>query len=252
MYPHSFLWHYLWLAPHALQILIAVFMVRRRLVGKFPFFFAYTIFQIFEEGTLFILDHDPKVSGTQYWHAYWAGLLIALGLRLGVISEIYSSAFHEYPGFKQLGRILFRVAATAFIFIAIAIVARAPDDGTIPLLAGLPKVELAASMVQSGLVLLLLGFASYAGLAWRGFGHGIAAGLGIFSSVQLATETMRVWTGPVAGFAFDLVTMATYHCCVVIWLVYLLAPEMTARRVKQMPENNLEEWNAELQRLLLQ
>jgi hypothetical protein len=46
--------------------------------------------------------------------------------------------------------------------------------------------------------------------------------------------------------------MATYHCCVVIWLVYLLAPEMTARRVKQMPENNLEEWNAELQRLLLQ
>jgi hypothetical protein len=27
---------------------------------------------------------------------------------------------------------------------------------------------------------------------------------------------------------------------------------MTARRVKQMPENNLEEWNAELQRLLLQ
>jgi hypothetical protein len=31
-----------------------------------------------------------------------------------------------------------------------------------------------------------------------------------------------------------------------------LAPEMTGRRVKQMPDNNLEEWNAELQRLLLQ
>src|SRR3954447_20888949 len=133
MYPHSFLWHYLWLAPRALQILIAVFMVRRHLVGKFPFFFTCTIFQIVEEGTLFILDHDSRVSGIQYWQAYWVGLLIALALRLSVISEIYSGAFREYPGFKQLGRILFRVAATALILIAIVIVARAPDDGTIPL-----------------------------------------------------------------------------------------------------------------------
>jgi len=252
MNPHSFLWHYLWLAPHALQIVIAAIMFRRRLFRKFPFFFAYTIFQIIEEGTLFILDHDSRVTPTQYWYANWAGLLIAITLRLGVIREIYSSAFRDNPGFKQLSRILFRVAATALIFIAIVIVTRAPDDGTIPLLAGFPKVELAASVVQGGLVLLLLAFSSYAGLAWRGFGHGIAAGLGIYSSVQLATQTMRVWTGPVGGYAFDLITMATYHCCVVIWLVYLSAPEMTGRRVKQLPENNLEEWNAELQRLLLQ
>ena len=44
--------------------------------------------------------------------------------------------------------------------------------------------------------------------------------------------------------------MATYHCCVVIWLVYLLVPE-TAHSVKELPENTLEQWNAELQRLLL-
>lgn len=252
MIPHSFLWHYLWLAPHALQIVIAVIMVRRRLFREFPFFFAYTIFQIIEEGTLFILDHHPRVTGTQYWHAHWAGLLIAIALRFSVIREIYSNAFRDYSGFKQLSRILFRGAAAVLIFIAIVIVARAPDDRTIPLLAGLPKVELAASVVQCGLVLLVLGFASYAGLAWRGLGHGIAAGLGVYSCVQVATQTMRVWTGPVAGFAFDLVTMATYHCSVLIWLVYLLAPELTGRRVKQLPENNLEEWNAELQRLLLQ
>ncbi len=252
MYPHSFLWHYLWLAPHALQIVIAVIMVRRGLFREFPFFFAYTIFQILEEGTLFILDHHPRVTGIQYWQAQWIGHLIAIALRFSVIREVYSNAFRDYPGFKQLSRILFRVAATALIFIAIVIVARAPDDGTIPLLAGVPKVELAASMVLGGLVLLLLGFASYAGLAWRGFGHGIAVGFGVYSCVQLATQTMRIWTGPVAGYVFDLITMTTYHCSVVVWLVYLLAPELAGRRVKPLPENNLEEWNAELQRLLLQ
>ena len=40
--------------------------------------------------------------------------------------------------------------------------------------------------------------------------------------------------------------------CVVIWLVYSLAPETARRGVKELPENNLEQWNAELQRLLLQ
>ena len=88
------------------------------------------------------------------------------------------------------------------------------------------------SVVQSGLWLLLIGFSSYFGLSWRSLAYGIAFGLGIFASVDLATEAMRVWTGPVAGYAFDFVSMATYHCCVVIWLVYLLAPEMARRTVK--------------------
>jgi hypothetical protein len=46
--------------------------------------------------------------------------------------------------------------------------------------------------------------------------------------------------------------MATYHCCVVIWLVYLLLPEAARRPVKDIPENNLEQWNTELRRLLSQ
>jgi hypothetical protein len=104
--------------------------------------------------------------------------------------------------------------------------------------------------MQSGLLLLLVGFSSFFGLSWRSLTYGIAFGLGIFASVDLGAETMRVWTRPVG--AFDLVTMATYHCCVVIWLVYLLAPQMADSSVKELPESDLEHWNAELQRLLLQ
>ncbi|MGA9813398.1 MAG: hypothetical protein WBQ64_11510, partial [Terriglobales bacterium] len=108
------------------------------------------------------------------------------------------------------------------------------------------------SVMQSGLLILLVGFCSYFGLSWRNLTYGIACGLGIFSSVKLATEAIRVWTGPVAGYAFDFVTMATYHCCVVIWLVYVLAPETARSTVQELPQNTLDEWNAELQRLLLQ
>ena len=55
MYPHSFLWHFLWLAPHVLQMFIAGTMFRRGLVREFRVFFIYTLFQVIEEGTLFVM-----------------------------------------------------------------------------------------------------------------------------------------------------------------------------------------------------
>jgi hypothetical protein len=252
MYPHSFLWHYLWIAPHALQIIIAVVMIRRSLVREFPVFFAYTVFQILEEGTLFTLDHSAAVSPYQYWSVYWVGLSIDATLRFAIIFEVFASVFKSYPGLKRLGHILFRGGIVVLLFAAITVAAQAPDDGTFYILSRVHLLDLSVSVMQSGLWLLLIGFSFYFGLTWRSLAYGIAFGLGIFASVELATEAIRVWTGPVAGYAFDLVSMATYHCCVVIWLVYVLAPEVASSTVKELPQSNLEQWNAALQRLLLQ
>jgi len=250
-YPHSFLWHYLWIAPHALQFVIALIMIRRKLFREFPVFFAYTVFQIVEGGTLFILDHVPAVSGYQYWHAHWVSLLISDALSFGVIWEIFSYVFRDYHGLGELTRIVFRWALVFLLFAAIAVAASAPDDD-IHLLSRVHIVKLSVGVVQSGLWLLLIVFSFYLGLSRRSFAYGIALGLGIFSTVNIAIEAIRVWTGPQAGYTFDFVSMATYHCCVIVWLVYLWVPETSRRALKTLPQNNLEQWNAELQRLLQQ
>lgn len=252
LYPHSFLWHYLWIAPHALQIIVAFIMVRRGLFREYPVFFVYTIFQVVEEGTLFLLDHSAAISGPQYWKAFWVGMAVDVPLRFAIIYEIFSSIFENYPGIRQLGRVVFRGTTVILLFAAIVVVAQVPHETKYGLLSGIHDLDLAVSIMQSGLLLLLVLFSSWFGISWRSFTYGITVGLGIFASVDLATETMRVWTGPLAGYAFDFVTMATYHCCVVIWLVYVLAPEAARRAVTELPENDLERWNAELQRLLLQ
>jgi hypothetical protein len=252
MYPHSFLWHYLWIAPRALQIVIAAVMVRRGLIRDFPVFFAYTVFQIVDEGTLFILDHSPAVSGYQYWCFRSVGLGFDVSLRFAIIFEIFINVFRNYPGLRQLTRILFRGATVLLLFAAVVVAALAPNDGTLPILSRVHLFDLSVVIMQSGLLLLLLGFSSYFALSWRSPAYGIAFGLVIFATVRLATEAIRVWTGPEAGYAFDFVTMATYHCCVVIWLAYLLAPEKGRLPAIKLPQNNLEQWNAELQRLLLQ
>jgi hypothetical protein len=252
MYPHSFLWHFLWLAPHVLQIFIAVIMFRRGLVREFPIFFIYTLFQVIEEGTLFVLDHSAAVSDYQYWYAHWVGLTISGALRFGIIWELCANVFRNYPGLRRLSRLAFRGATIVLLFLATTVAARAPEDGTYHIFSRIQVVDLSVNVMQSGLWLLLVGLSFYLGLSWRSFAYGIAFGLGIFATVALASEAARVWTGFVAGYAFDFVTMAAYNCCAVIWLTYLMAPERSLGALKELPENNLEQWNAELQRLLQQ
>jgi hypothetical protein len=252
MYPHSFLWHFLWLAPRALQLLIAAIMIRRGLVRQFPIFFLYTVFQMILEGTLFALDHSAAVSDYQYWYAYWAGLTVSSALRFGIIWEVCTSVFRNYPGLRPLQRFVFRWAVVVLLLLAIAVAASAPEDGSFHFLSRTWVLDLSVNVMQSGLWLLLVALSAYFRLSWRSFAYGIAFGLGIFATVALAAGATRLWTGFVAGHVFDFVIMAAYNCSAIVWLVYVLIPERRRRPLKDLPENNLEQWNAELQRLLLQ
>ncbi len=253
MYPHSFLWHFLWLAPHALQALIAAVMVQRRLVRHFPLFFAYTLFQAAAESTLFALDHLPAISADSYWSVYWCAAVVSIVLRFAILFEIFFNVFCSYPGLRELSQVVFRWAGAALVLAALVVAMRSPQDG-VPsyFLSRVHLVDLAVDVMQSGLWLLLLAITCYLRLSWRSFTYGVAMGLGIYSTVDVVVETMRVWTGPIAGYVFDFVAMTTYLCCVLVWLVYALAPERLPLMVTELPENGLRRWNAELQRLLMQ
>jgi len=253
MHPHSFLWHYLWIAPHAIQIVVVVAMIRRRLLHEFPMFLAYTVFQVVQEGTLFVLDHSSQVSPEHYWNAYWAGMIVSIVIRSAVIYEIFSHVFLPYPAIGKLGRIVFRWGAAGLLLVGVAIAAYAPAGNSAQILSSINVVSRAVSLVQSGMLFFIFLFSSYFGLTWRSYVFGIAVGLGIYSSVELATASIQVLTWPApASYALDFVTMATYHCCVLIWLGYFLAPEPVRRTVQELPKSDLEKWNAELQRFLLQ
>jgi hypothetical protein len=252
MYPHSFWWHYLWIAPHVLQLVIAGMMIRRRLLHEFPMFLGYTIFQSVQSAILLVLDHSSAISATLYWNTAWAGLLITIMLRFAVIHEIFTCVFRNYPALTQLSRLLLRWTSVVLVLTAVAVTAATPKE-TPFLLSGVHLLNRAVGLVQSGLLVFLFLVCAYFRLSFRSYAYGIAMGLGIFASVDLATGALRVWIGtPAAGsYVLDFVTMATYHCSVVIWLVYLLAPETAGQSVQVLPDNNLEQWNAEMQRLLL-
>jgi hypothetical protein len=251
MYPHSPLWHYLWLGPRAFQLVIFVLMMRRKLYREFPVFFSYTLYEAILGISFFILDHDPNVTGAQYWQAYWIVNLGSIALRFGLIWEIFSHVFSPYPALSEFGKMVFRWAAVVLVLVGVAVATYSTGGDGPRIISGVYVIDRTISIVQCGLLLFLFLFSSYFGLSWRSYVFGIAVGLGLYSSQQLVMSSVWVQANlysPNDMFRFS--TMGTYQCCVLIWLFYVLSKEPARRSAAEIPQNDLEIWNRELSRLL--
>jgi len=114
-------------------------------------------------------------------------------------------------------------------------------------------LERSAQIILCGLILSLFMLSSYLHLAWDRLNFGIALGFGILSSMGLALDAMRSQIGLASHLTLDLLDMASYHCCVLIWLFYLLFPERKREQAPDaVPHTDLEVWNRELDQLLQQ
>jgi hypothetical protein len=249
MVTHSTLWHSLWLAPIILQTLLAVVMIQRKLHREFPAYFGYTIFNVIGNTVLFWFDHADWVTVQQYKYAEWAHEIGCIVLRFAVIQEIFWVMFRAYPALKRIGTILFRWAAALLLLVAVVVSAYGNSEDIPAIVQGLAIMDRAVAVVQCGLLAFLFLFASYFRLSWRNFVFGVALGLGIFSSVQLATAALRTGQGAGSGL-FDLFVMGTYNFCVLIWVIYVYAPERQLVPAVTIPKHDLSTWNYELQRLL--
>jgi len=94
-------------------------------------------------------------------------------------------------------------------------------------------------------------FARFLGLSWRRPAFGITLGLGVLTSVDLATYALRAaFASEVAADFSDLLATGAYLVCVSIWIGYLLAPELKSASLAVVPQDEVETWNTELQHLL--
>jgi hypothetical protein len=93
-----FLFLYLWVAPHALQIPIVVIMVRRKMVREFPIFFVYTCFQILQCAVLFTMDQVDYFTGDQYVPTWLAAEYISVGLGLFASVMLATSVVRAHYG----------------------------------------------------------------------------------------------------------------------------------------------------------
>lgn len=252
---HSILWHYLWLGPHILQVILAVFLVRRGLHRVFPVFLTYLLFEAFEEFSLYAMDVLPSVTSEAFWRAFCVGLVLEGLLKFAVVGELFSHLVRSWPAVAKLGNRLVSGAGAGLVLLATLAAAYAPiDNPEFAIVSRAHILQQTLYIIQCGLILVLFLFAAYFRLHWTHQAFGILLGFGILSCQHMASWALTA-NGHLSEqrHLLDMLNMATYHGCVLLWFYYLLVPQkIVTQAVVSLPEHSLDLWNRELERLLHQ
>jgi hypothetical protein len=259
---HSFLWHYLWVAPNILLLILGLLMIwKGGLWKRFPAFLAFAVFSSLGQLAVYTADVVPSVSAENFWRVDWVSLLIEGPLKFVLVGEIFAQVFGSYSSLARLGKFLIRAAGVALVLAAALAAAYAPKNGLFGIVSGAHLLDQTIYLIETGLLVFIFVLSSYFHLSLDRRLFGIAVGLSVSACVHLATWAIMANGGVSNAVRYDLdfVNMATYHVCVLIWFYYLLVARKTTTP-PQGPlagppagptcEEDLDVWNRELERLV--
>jgi hypothetical protein len=228
----------LWVMPLVVQCVIATVMLRRGLVGQFPFFFTYTLLLPARDA---ILSFLPR-PGDRYSNLFWWGEAVAILLALAIIFEISWHFVRPYPFLRLFLRVLWISAiVVGLAALAMLIWTKGPAGADIALewiLLG----ERSARFLQVCLLIVAIAMMSRLGLTWRLYSLGIAAGFGVYAALDLALLELRGHLHLISDSTFVLLRSAAYNLGVAIWAVYFLQPR-SGNPVDRLPGTDLANWN---------
>jgi hypothetical protein len=208
----------LWLMHPVLQIAIAGFMLQRRLLHNFRFFFAYILTQLVTFAVVF-----PAYvwrSYTAFFLLYWCANAISVTFGFLVIHEIFVDMFRMFHTLRDLGTVLFKWAGLVMLLVAAVVSVSTNSSDISPLMQGIVTLQRCVRIIQVGMVLFLLFFAQYVGVSRRQHSFGIALGFGSFALIELIL--ISSWAGShLDGPWMSMLNMMAYNSSLGLWLGYM-------------------------------
>ena len=239
-------YYVLWIAPAVLLTAVATVMKVRRLERELPAFFAYCVFSAVRTPILLVVFHQT----TAYFYSYWTAEALSAILGFAAIYEVFRHLFRAHEATSRLGSLLFRWTAAGFVLLAVVAAALAHRGDANWLAAGVLAVAQGVRLVQCGLLLFLFFFSSFSGHTWRSHLFGIAVGFGLFAAVQLVAAGMQAHLGMGNNTTWVWVNMTSYNCAVLVWMMYLLAPQPAEAAPPAPVAAEVKSWNQALLQLL--
>jgi hypothetical protein len=208
----------LWITHPVLQSGIAGLMIWRGLHRKFPFFFGYILTQLVSFGIVFpAFVHSHQSAFTFY--SYWVCQAVSVAFGFGVIHEVFIDVFRSFHTLRDLGTVLFKWAGLVMLLVAGVVSVSASASDTEPWMQAIITTERCVRIIQVGMVLFLLFFASYMGVSRRQRSFGIALGFGSFALVELVA--LASWVGNhLANPWMSIVNMTAYNMSLLVWFGY--------------------------------
>jgi len=244
-----------WLAEILLQGILVGLLWAKKVGKRSPLFVSYIatsfVFSVTLYG-IYLAAFRLRFLRPIYGRVYWMNEAVAVLLGLAVVYEIFKHLFSPYPGLRKLATQVFQISMALLLLLG-CIVAYAQQLGERDhIQAAFMLVEQGSRILEVGLLVFLFLFASAFGLHWRQYVFGIALGLGVFVAVELVAITMRVQFGVTANSIFNTVRMVAFNSSLVIWISYLLAPELATSPAEMPKRAQLEQWNRAVTELIYQ
>ncbi len=240
----SKLYYALWVLPMVIQGAIASEMLRRKLRREFPIFFAFTLFQVF--CGIFLLVVFRLKHPLTYFYIYWASTAVSAMLEFAVIYEIFDYAFRAFVALRDFSRIIFYWAGALLLVVAL-VMGITSSGGNVhnSISLGILAVERGVLLIQGGLLLFLLMYASRLGISWKHQGFGIALGMGFNASAHLILNSFRSQLGPSWNPVYNMLLIICYNVAVLTWTAYMFSPEpaRVTEAAQYEPKPILQRWN---------
>ena len=249
MISHSFLWFYLWVAPHLLLAVVAAVMLRSRRHREFPVFFSYLLFEILQFCILFAMSRRLiLVSVPTYVEIDLLGRAGSIAFRFGMIQEMLEAPVaHCAPLRTTMARML-RCAAAVLALLATVFIGSAYSWSVCAMIFPAYAINQTLNILQCGLLVLVFLWHRYLGLKMQYFVVGIALGMGLVAGLEPLLHALKDFRA-VDSQVVDLLQMGAYHVSVLIWLYFASVREevTSASALASFPDAR--KWAGELERI---
>lgn len=240
-----------WTLTVVLQFVLCVVLVAKGTWRKFPIFLTYCVSGLILNVGVYAI-YASRLRYYFYFKAYWLAEAISLLMGLAVVYEIFHHLFTPYPGLRKLATQIFIGAAFLFVLLGCVLIYAQPSGEKNHIQAAFMVVQEASRVLEVGLIGALFLFAGIFGLHWRHYLFGIALGLGIFTVVDLVGITMRLQFGVMTNPVLGVLRSISFNSSIIIWVSYLLAPELATSPAEMPKRAVLEQWNTAVMELIYQ
>jgi hypothetical protein len=249
-----FLAWYLWVVPHILLGICLVGLLRRPRPRQLFLFLCYLVVQIVGFSCLVPLIMLRRYPSAVSWYERInnADTLVSELVALGVIYQLADEFVLSRLSLRDAARTLMRWTLAALLLVTTATSALFQNAGLQNTWKVFQAVDFSGNVMTLGLLLTILLFTRALHISWRTLPAGVVLGFGVHSSVELSAATLiSVFRHGQSLVFLDLIRMAAFHVCALIWLVYIFLPEGEPRvRGKGLSKSSLETWDQELKQLV--
>jgi hypothetical protein len=204
-------------------VLGVFFILKNKIHTRFPFFFAYIIFDIARAIVLPAILYAAPLSG-HYYYAYWISVPVEYTLTFFIILEVFAYIFRAH--IKVSRNVVYAfLGFGALLLLASLILIFRPDIPTNTLRGMILTANRSVSLLMAGLLFFMWAYSSRIGFTMRDHVWGVVFGLGLYSSVSLAAAAVQATTAGVVPRWINLLPHFTYLAATIIWNLYLFREE---------------------------